>query len=341
MRIAAVTIEGLVNAIYRAFVPLEELARRGHTVHVEERNELRSWEVLREFDVVYFWRHYDDAMRRTARRLQEAGVAVVWDNDDDLTQIPKGNPGYLRVGGLRGQRVFAEMAQMMRLADVVTTTSPVLAERYGEASGADVRVIENYLPQTFLRTPQPPSENVVIGWLAALEHQIDYEQLHLRETFQRVLDRHADVHIVSIGLGLGLPSERYHHLPITRYGDLPGLLGQFDIGIAPLVDIPFNRARSNVKLKEYAAVGVPWLASPVGSYAGMGEREGGWLVEDDAWEEGLEQLIADEAARRRLTTAASGWASRQTIRKNADAWETVFSDAIERAARREGAAARA
>ena len=39
-----------------------------------------------------------------------------------------------------------------------------------------------------------------------------------------------------------------------------------------------NRARSNIKLKEYAAAGACWLASPIGPYVGLGEKQGGRLV---------------------------------------------------------------
>jgi glycosyltransferase involved in cell wall biosynthesis len=341
LKIAALTPEGFVNAIYRAFIPMQELAGRGHTVHIEERNELGRSAFLHDFDVVFLWRLCHDSMRMTARGLHDAGVPLVWDNDDDLTQIPRGNSEYRRLAGIRGQRLFAEMRQMMRLADIVTTTSPALAERYRAASGTEVRVIPNYLPRAFLRTPQRPSENVVIGWVAALEHQTDYDGLLLRPTFERLLARRSDVHLVSIGLGLGLESERYHQVPITRYAELPDYLRQFDIGLAPLLDIPFNRARSNVKLKEYAAVGVPWLASPVEPYAEMGEQEGGWLVDDDDWEGALEELVDDAGARQRLRTAGSNWARSQTIDKHVDAWEAVFSDAIERARARTGPAVRA
>ena len=39
---------------------------------------------------------------------------------------------------------------------------------------------------------------------------------------------------------------------------------QFDIGIAPLLDTEFNRAKSAYKMKQYLSCGIPVLASPVG-----------------------------------------------------------------------------
>ena len=59
----------------------------------------------------------------------------------------------------------------------------------------------------------------------------------------------------------------------------------------PLTNIPFSLGRSNVKAREYAAAGVPWLASPVGSYVDLGGDQGGWLVEDDKWFEAMDALI--------------------------------------------------
>mgnify|MGYP001171489423 CR=1 FL=1 len=42
---------------------------------------------------------------------------------------------------------------------------------------------------------------------------------------------------------------------------------QFDIGIAPLLDTEFNRAKSAYKMKQYLSCGIPVLASPVGENA--------------------------------------------------------------------------
>jgi len=41
-------------------------------------------------------------------------------------------------------------------------------------------------------------------------------------------------------------------------------IGQFDLGVSPMIDHEFNRAKSAFKLKQYFSCGVPALASPVG-----------------------------------------------------------------------------
>lgn len=331
MQIASLVIEGFPNSIYRSFIPMEALALRGHGVHVEERNDVRRPERFEEFDVVCFWRCFHEPMQLLARRLSRAGVAMVWDNDDDLAAIPRGVPAYQNIGGLRGRRAMAEMTRMMRTADVVTVPSESLAERYREASGVEPRVIENYLPTKFVRPRFLPRRGVTIGWLAGLEHRADYNQLRLREPFLELLRRHPDVRIVSIGLNLALGHPRYEGLPITAYGDLPKLLAQFDVGIAPLADIPFNRSRSNIKLKEYSAIGVPWLASPIGPYAGMGPEQGGELVADDGWFEALSRLVGDADRRSRLAQRARAWARGETIADHVEEWERTLEDAIDRA----------
>src|SRR6185436_11256086 len=112
-----------------------------------------------------------------------------------------------------------------------------------------------------------------------------------------------------------------------QYQQLAHYVGTFDIGIAPIADVPFNRAKSNVKVKEYAAMAVPWLASPIGPYDGLGEKQGGRLVPDDRWDEELDRLVRDERARRKLAKRGARWADGQRLRRNLGRWE----DALRRA----------
>ncbi len=110
-------------------------------------------------------------------------------------------------------------------------------------------------------------------------------------------------------------------------------IASFDIGIALIDDIPFNRARSDVKVKEYAAAGVPWLASPIGPYAGLGEKQGGRLVADDDWFAALDRLVRKERERHKLAKRAASWAREESLERNLHRWEAVMVEAAELARR--------
>jgi len=329
MRIVSLVPEGIVNAIYRSVIPLQALAHRGHAVHIEERNEPRNAEAYRAFDVVHFVRFCHPSMERLARALHDAHVPIVWDNDDDLLTPTKGNPNFKQRQGLQGRDIARAMTSMMTLANAVTTPSALLAQRYREVSGCDARVLENYLPPMFSALQQGGAAGTVrVGWIAGGEHQRDVDQLHLRERFEALLERHENLFFASVGVNLGLRRDRYEHTPIVAYGDLPQAIATFDVAIAPLGDTPFNRARSNIKLKEYAAAGVPWLASPIGPYGGLGEQQGGRLVADEEWEAALEALVVDRGQRVGLGRQGLRWAREHTIEQHAHRWEQTFEDAI-------------
>jgi glycosyltransferase involved in cell wall biosynthesis len=330
MQITLVADPELVNSNYRAYQPMQVLSREGHRVHTTEIGQPRFHPSLPDSDVMLVHRYWDPEMRQVATRLRAAGIGIVWDNDDDVTALPRWNPHYKQLGGPRRARVVADIAQMVNLADVVLTPSELLAEQYRAAGGRDVRVHENFLPVSFRDAPRPRHDGVVIAWLAGLEHQTDYDKLGLRDTLLRLLDAHPDVRVMSIGLGLGLPADRYEHHKLIGFLDLARTLAVADVGIAPLADIPWNRARSNIKLKEYGAAGLAWLASPVGPYVSLGEKQGGLLVDDDGWYAALERLIVDERRRRKLGKRALKWAKGQTIDKHAQLWAGACEEAAAR-----------
>jgi glycosyltransferase involved in cell wall biosynthesis len=300
-------------------------------VRVLDGEQLRDAGVLAGVDVVHVLRLCEPVTQTLARSVKQAGVALVWDNDDHLTAAPSGNPNHRQRQGLQGHQVLRGMTTMMKLADVVTTPSALLAQLYGSLGARAPQVIENYLPGTFVAPRRVPShEGTIVGWVAAGEHQRDVERLRLREVFERLLARRPEARVVSVGVNLGLRDARYQHIPVLEYADLPAALAQFDVGVAPLADIEFNRGRSNVKLKEYGSVGLPWLASPIGPYAGMGEDEGGRLVPDDGWDDALERLLADGRARKKLGKRARRWAAGETIERHVERWERALSDAVAR-----------
>ena len=339
MRIMLLCSPQLVNSNYRSYQPLAAAARLGgHELLRNAAGRALDPRELLSCDVLHVHRVASIEAIALVRRLREEGIGIVWDNDDDVAALPRSNPHFARLGARGRREQVLGIAEMVRLADVVTTPSEVLAAKYREQGAADVRVLENYLPREFMGVGRVAHEGVTIACLAGLEHRLDYEQLGLRDALARVLEAHPDVRLLTIGHGLGLDPARTEHVPLARFLDLVRTLARADVGLAPLSDIPWNRARSNVKLKEYAAAGLAWLASPVGPYAALGEREGGRLVPDGDWHDAIEQLVRDARARRRLAKRGAKWVKGECIADHAGAWETALRDAADRA--RAGAQAR-
>jgi glycosyltransferase involved in cell wall biosynthesis len=332
MRIAFLA-EPSGNGFYRGIGPMTALAEhRGHEVHAlpTEAGAPLPLGILREIDVLHIHRFREPRASAIAREAKANGVALTWDNDDYLALTPKGVYNSKIHTGFEGQRRLAAMRRLLRIVDLVTTPSPHLAELLQRDGAARTAVIPNYLPHEWLNPDRIPSRGVTIGWTAGLEHSADADRLPIRDVLQRLLDERDDVNVVSFGLKLGLRSDRYTHVPFIPLEALTSQLVRFDIGIAPLADIPFNRARSDVKLKEYAAAGVPWLASPIGPYADLGEQQGGRLVADDRWHEQLVRLIDKPRDRRKLAKRGGKWVAGETLTRRAHEWEDALTVAIER-----------
>jgi len=323
----------MVNTIYRSIAPMSVLGKRGHEVRQLDVLQERGWqETLRWCDVLHIHRLCDDGIVSYVRAARALGAATIWDDDDDVTRIPKGTSAYRDAAGFQGTRRLAARSRLFGNVDLVTTTNARLAEVFRDGGAPEVQVIENYVWDDLIGN-RAARAGIRVGWVAGEEHRLDLEQIPVRDALQRLLEEHPQLHVTAIGVNLGLRSDRYRHVEVVQFPQLLSELSSFDIGIAPLSpNVRINHTRSDIKLKEYAAVGVPWLASPIGPYARMGEREGGRLVADDRWYEELDALIRSDRARRRLAKRAAKWGRQQFLSANVDRWERAFAQAVSRRA---------
>ncbi|MBS1869459.1 MAG: hypothetical protein JSS99_07320 [Actinobacteria bacterium] len=342
MRIAYRADPKSSNGLYRGLLPMTALGGlRGHDVRRLFTDDARPLEArLDGVDVVLIHRYCNPPALELARRAQEAGAAVMWDNDDDMGAMPRSSVTYRHFGGMAWERRLAQMRALFAHADLVTSPSETLSGRFAQWGAPATGVIENYLADPCLEIDQRPHSGITIGWVAGGEHAMDIQRLPIGEVLGRILEERADVRVVSVGVGLGLRHERYEHIESVPIWTLSQTAAEFDIAIAPIADTAFNRSRSNIKLKEYAAGGTPWLASPIGPYAGLGEKQGGRLVPDDGWHEAITRLVDRPRELRRLAKRAARWGASQALSKNLDVWEQRLAEAVE-LRRARGAAVRA
>jgi hypothetical protein len=336
MRIAFIAHPNAPGGWYRGIGPMMALNRRGHEIRQMARpgrsGETFHPELLVGCDVLHVYRRHELEVIEVVRQAGQRGIAVVYDNDDDMTAVPRDDANYRDYGALAGERARSQISRIVQAADLVTAPSPVVAERLREYGAQHVQVIENYVPDATLNAGAPPNgDDVVIGWLAGTEHHLDVKRVPVSEAMGRLLDAHEQLRVQTIGVRLKLKHERYEPIPRVDFFDLPPAMARWDVGMAVIADIPFNHGRSSIKVKEYAALGRPWLASPVGPYASLGEKQGGRLVPDDRWYEEVERLLLKPRERHKLAKRARRWGRSQAISANVRLWEDALKGAIARA----------
>jgi glycosyltransferase involved in cell wall biosynthesis len=333
VRIAFVANPELPGGWYRGIGPMMALGERGHEIVQVWRPEqgIRG-ELAAGCEVLHIHRVHEAEVLEIVRHAKQRGMAVVYDNDDDMRAIPRSDPSHRDYGGFAGDRALREIRRLLQQTDLAIAASDPIAERFREYGAPHVETIENYVQPRSLQASAPANgECVVAGWVAGNEHRIDVDRMPLREQLGRALDANPQLVVETIGCTLGLRHERYRHVNRVDFFGLPPKLAEYDVGLAPIADIPFNHARSNIKVKEYAALGRPWLASPVGPYAQLGEKPGGRLVPDDGWADALERLVQKPRERHRLARRARKWGRSQSVAAKAQLWERALSPAIVRA----------
>jgi hypothetical protein len=333
VRIAFIANPEAPGGWYRGIGPMLALGERGHNICQVWTPEggIRG-ERAAGYDVLHVYRAHEDDVLQIVRAAKQAGMTIVYDNDDDMRAVPRNNKSARDYTGFAGDRALRQIKRLVQMADLAIASSRPIGERFSEYGAEHVQVIENYVPDAALAATAPPNGDTVhVGWLAGNEHHVDMERLPLRDQFVRLLDAYPQLVIETVGVSMGIPHERYRNDPHVDFFSLPPKLAQWDVGMAPIADIPFNHARSNIKVKEYAALGRAWLASPVGPYAKLGEREGGRLVPDDGWYEAIARLVEKPRELRKLAKRARKWGQAQAISANVRLWEDAIAAAIVRA----------
>lgn len=186
--------------------------------------------------------------------------------------------------------------KIVQLSDAVTVSTPFLYDRMSEDFGCNnVHIIENGVDTHRFKQRMNNYKKPVVGWVGSTSHRSgDLELLH--GMFDpRLFKVHHSGHVhgaVSFAQRVGLPEDRVRKAPMYDPRDYARLSFEFDIGLAPLNDVPFNHAKSWIKAIEYCAAGVPFVASDVAEYRRLHDTYGiGRLAKtQDEWLSHLEDL---------------------------------------------------
>jgi len=267
---------------------------------------------------------------------QSLGQKIIVDVDDFYHGLHESNSAYETTDPAKNKVRNRDIYErIIRSADMLVVSTPELYNFYGEWN-ENTRLVRNSVyPQQFNRRPVS-RETPVIGWVGALGYRSgDIETL--REWLPDFLEerdllfQHSG-HVPSMGSFAdvsGINPERLRTLPMqpmNRYQ----LLFQMDIGLVPLNDIPFNRAKSFIKGLEYASSGIPFVAQALPEYQKLAGDGIGLVAETaDDWRRHIESLLDYKTRKRAAAEFYNLTAAKHTIRQREDEWRQVILDALE------------
>lgn len=132
---------------------------------------------------------------------------------------------------------------------------------------------------------------------------------------------------------LGLGGQQYIGDPMEPIDRYPQLVRHIDVGVVPLNLIPFNRAKSAIKGMEYAASGVPFVASPSDEYRWLREEYGiGRLaLNADIWRAELSTLIEDAQVRVDESRKNRAAVEALDIRHRWERWADILTHVVPKA----------
>lgn len=335
MKIKGATKQWEGGGYYRLRQPFAELAKHGHEtscvmakcdVESEDADIIVGQFVGAKGDKADYSVSHNAIVHNWWRKMYRHS-ALVYEMDDDPFEIEPDNPAY---------QVYSDpvavdsLKHCIQIANLVTVTTPYLADRISKYN-SNIAIINNHIDESLLTMERPKRDRLTIGWAGGGSHIKDI--MTCAYGLKKVMNwnKDIDVHFIGADLRRSVNSPR----PIRFTGWCETTTDyykniDFDIGIAPLKPTVFAAAKSHIKALEYAALGIPVVASDTAPYRDLViDGVTGFLVrQDHEWGSRLRDLVNDEAMRTEMGAKARQAAAEWTIQKGYKLWETAYSSIL-------------
>jgi len=235
------------------------------------------------YDVVVFQQLRGEKWRAFMKKLQERGVTVLYEIDDYVHGINKALDHDF--SAMYREHHLKDMETCMRQANGVIFSTEHLAGKYDRFARRSW-VCENGLDMGRYRLTRPERgavggrETVTIMWAGATGHQLAV--FPWMEAVAKVMRETPHASFVSVGQNFAklLVDEfpdRVLAVPFTGLECYPAAMMLGDVSVAPAGNSEWYKAKSDLRVMESAALGIPVVADR--KYAGaVDQGETGYLV---------------------------------------------------------------
>lgn len=323
---------------YRMVLPAREVKSYGWEIGIgqprvsEEVGIGLAYEdgLLTGWDVSVFKLLMHRAVPPMIRLMQSRGERIIVDIDDFHYGLDPENIAYNATSPHKNadaNRMHYEAA--IRAADTVTVSTQFLADFYSVRC-RDVRLIRNAVDVERFSPVQQP-EKPVFGWVGGtlwrsgdIELLSDWLPAFVKD---HGIGVHHSGHIPGDGRHFAARAglRRVQTTPMSLVKDYPALLQPINVGLVPLVHNDFNAAKSYLKGLEYAASGIPFIATPTLEYQILAEAGVGRLAQtSDEWRDHATELLDLDVRRAEAERNHAIVAEQFHISKRGEAWSTAL-----------------
>lgn len=308
-----------INATYYIGfdIPLRRMHGRGEInlaavsqkhVHASGAGCWEGWAESFRPDVVFMTRYAQQDGRDIREFFRRRGTPVIYHIDDDLLDIPESLGAEIQKR--QGQASVVEIRHhLIESADLVYVSTAYLAnvlrKRFPKQKFFH-GIYAPYMGDEIAKLPVVPARDQlgpIVGYMGSKGHQHDLEIAV--PALERLLVRRPALSFEVFGT-IKMPAAlqrfgnrvRSHTVQKSYTEFLATLAGLgWSIGLAPLVDAPFNRCKAPTKFVEYTAAGIPVIASDISVYRDVIPENGGMSASDDCWEVAIDSWLDDSVAR--------------------------------------------
>ena len=234
-------------------------------------------------DIVYMQRWMMWDIPDNIRGAQANGQIIINDLDDWYWGLHHRHRAKVVLDPKNNQSENSDFyRQVLSISDMVVVSTPFLIDKAKTALGVkNLALLENcvdfdaYSPYRRKHVDGP----VVVGWHGSTGHRsgdLDCLRSVYSTSDPERFSFHHTGHNSRNPLfweEVDVEQSRVTLFPMVSPTKIPLML-TFDIGVAPLNDIPFNHAKSWIKPLEYIAAGVPFVASKISEYVRLKQEYG-------------------------------------------------------------------
>lgn len=289
------------------------------------------------FDVVVLKLIMHKKVADFMERAKEIGQKIVVDIDDHFHGLSEANRAYQATDPAKNPDQNRDhYFRIIDNSDAIITSTPFLRD-FHAGRHKNVYMVRNGIDVgRWSRRKDRSARNPVVGWVGATPWRSnDLESI--APFFGNVLRKnkmkfHHSGHTQNATFAheqLQLDPKICSIEPMRPILSYPKMFERIDIGIVPLSDVSFNHAKSYIKGLEYAAAGVPFVASDAPEYRYLADNGVGRVASTpEEWEHHLSEL-SDPKNRKMEVAKNLENIPAFTMKKTGNGWNSTFSSILE------------